>query len=189
MDAFDGVPISYVPNWISNPDEVFKTLWNELDWVRHENVPRREYYCSSSGEPYTYGSGRGIRTYCSQPWHPLITKMTEDLALYASEQYEVVFLNGYDHGLDHLGWHADDSPEMDDARSIAIISLGAERDILFRPNNDTTKVTRVKLQNGSLCLMHPGMQDSHMHRIPKSDRGASCPPRISLTFRGYVDIK
>jgi hypothetical protein len=33
--------------------------------------------------------------------------------------------------------------------------------------------------------MLPGMQDTHYHRIPKSDREVG--PRISLTFRGYVD--
>jgi hypothetical protein len=30
------------------------------------------------------------------------------------------------------------------------------------------------------------MQDQYFHRIPKSDRH-NCGPRISLTYRGYVD--
>jgi len=180
-------PVTYIKNWIKEPSKAFDTLRNELAWIHHDKVPRSEYYCSMAGAPYAYGSGGFSRMYESQPWHPLIREMTDELALIAQEQYEVVFLNMYEHGLDHLGWHADDSPEMDDERTIAIISPGAEREIWFRPNNDTKNVEKLKLENGSLCLMAPGMQDSHMHRIPKSDRGINCPPRISLTFRGYVN--
>lgn len=105
--------------------------------------------------------------------------------------YEVCFLNGYRDGQDHLGWHADDSPEMDDKRPIAIVSLGARREIYFAPllNSDTpkkpdnTQVEKVWLEHGSLCLMLPGMQDTHMHRIPKASY-QNCGPRVSLTFRG-----
>ena len=45
--------------------------------------------------------------------------------------------------------------------------------------------THLTLEHGSLCLMHPGMQDTHFHRIPKSPIQAA-KPRISLTFRGLV---
>ena len=33
--------------------------------------------------------------------------------------------------------------------------------------------------------MKAAMQDTHVHRIPKADRVVG--PRISLTFRGYVE--
>lgn len=26
----------YIPNFVKNPDEVFKKLWNETAWERHE---------------------------------------------------------------------------------------------------------------------------------------------------------
>lgn len=97
---------------------------------------------------------------------------------------EVCFLNGYENSRDHLGWHSDDSPKMDDSRPIAIVTLGAEREINFAPLIDLSDVTRLKLESGSLCVMAPGMQDSHAHKIPKA--GFECGPRISLTFRGFV---
>lgn len=40
---------------------------------------------------------------------------------------------------------------------------------------------RQKLADGSLFVMPAGMQDTHKHRISRSDR--PCGPRISLTFR------
>jgi alkylated DNA repair dioxygenase AlkB len=100
---------------------------------------------------------------------------------------------------------------MDDARPIAIISLGVERDIMFRQilsptcsccrakrdeshkmscyvrdswKTNFTQIEKQKLGHGSLCLMAPGMQDTWQHRIPKA--GFQCGERISLTFRGYI---
>jgi alkylated DNA repair dioxygenase AlkB len=177
-------PITYVPNFIANPDEALKTLQAELQWVRRETTPRSEYYINAVPVAYTYGSGRGVRTYEPQPTHPLIQEINKKLVLLTKSEFEVCFLNRYHDQSDHLGWHADDSPEMDDARPIAIISLGAEREIWFCPQGDTTQVTKVKLEHGSLCLMAPGMQETHFHRIPKA--GFLCGERISLTFRGYV---
>ena len=43
---------------------------------------------------------------------------------------------------------------------------------------------RVKLEEGSLFIMPPGYQDTHLHRIPKHDR--PCKWRISLTFRSFT---
>ncbi len=42
---------------------------------------------------------------------------------------------------------------------------------------------RFLLKEGSLFIMPPGYQDTHLHRIPKHDR--PCGWRISLTFRTF----
>lgn len=178
-------PITYIPDFIEQPDAVFDSLWNSLDWVRHDNVPRREYYCSKSGQPYTYGRGAGVRTYESQPWNDTILDIKNRLQTLSDCEFDICFMNGYENQREHLGWHADDSPEMDDDRPIAIISLGAEREIWFCRQNEMADADKIILQNGSLCLMHPGMQNTHFHRIPKA--GFECGPRISLTFRGYTN--
>lgn len=178
------VPITYIPNFVPDPKKAFASLWNELDWVRHDKVPRREYYCNDFPENYTYGKPEFARTYQPQPYHAEIVAMRWSLEKLLHSRFEVVFLNGYEGNRDQLGWHADDSAEMCDDRPIGIISLGAVREIWFAPKNDLKDVTRLKLASGSLCVMHPGMQDTHLHRIPKADY--ECGSRISLTFRGYV---
>jgi len=173
-------PISYYRNFVEEPDKVFHTLWNELDWLRV--APRREYYCHDLNKPYTYGSGPGERTYEAQHYHPTLLALRDKLQDLAGAPFEVLFLNGYENERDHLGWHHDTS---DDKRPIAIISLGAEREIWFSRKDevqDASKRTVVKLEHGSLCLMLPGMQQTHVHRIPKAS--FKCGPRISLTFRG-----
>lgn len=178
-------PITYIPKFIANPDEALLALKNELQWQRRESTPRSEYYINEVNIPYTYGQGRGVREYLPQPTHPIIESIKEELFKLTSHKFEVCFLNRYHNQSDHLGWHADDSPEMDDSRPIAIISLGVEREIWFCPQNNKLEITKVKLENGSLCLMHSRMQETHFHKIPKA--GFMCGERISLTFRGYVN--
>jgi alkylated DNA repair dioxygenase AlkB len=197
-------PITYVPKHILNADAALAALRDELQWVKHDDAPRHEYYCNDYPKHYTYGRGNGVRTYEPQPYHPVILEIRKSVEAFANSVFEVCFLNRYLNQRDQLGWHADDSPEMDDARPIAIVSLGVEREIWFRPNikqdpqdpdpfrswgdspADTASIEKLKLGHGSLCLMAAGMQDEWQHRIPKAS--FQCGERISLTFRGYVSV-
>lgn len=178
-----GLPYTYIPDFLPEPTQAFNTLWQDLAWQRRGSTPRREYYANDVEVPYVYGKGAGVREYLPQPWHALMRDIQERLQAHCGCRFEVCFLNGYENQSDHLGWHADDSPEMDDDRPIAIVSLGVAREIWFCPQNNTKDVQKLLLQPGSLCLMHAGMQDTHYHRIPKA--GFLCGERISLTFRGY----
>ena len=182
------VPIIYHKQFIANPDLALQTLQNELEWKRYDGSPRDEYYCNDFPNPYTYGRGAGQRTYLPSPYHKNILDIRKDIESIVNCNLEVCFLNRYHDQKDSLGWHADDSPEMDDARPIAIVSLGVEREIWFRPkgNKDKDLVEKMKLEHGSLCVMLPGMQDHWEHRIPKAS--FKCGERISLVYRGYVKV-
>jgi alkylated DNA repair dioxygenase AlkB len=176
--------VNYRPGFVANPNPIFDALWSELDWERRGSTPRREYYCNDVGVPYVYGRGAGVREYLPKAVHRALAALKGETEAALSTKFEVAFLNGYEDARDSLGWHADDSESMDDNRPIAILTLGAEREIWFCPNTDRTDVTKLVLENGSLCVMAPGMQDTHLHRIPKA--GFECGPRISITFRGNV---
>jgi len=215
-------PVTYLPDFFKNHEELFNRLWNELNWLDVAG-PRLEYYVNDHGVPYTYGKVPNDRTYESQPDHPAIAEIRTKLEQHTGVRFDVCFLNGYRDGKDQLGYHADNSPEMDDDRPIAIVSLGARREIYFKrqpgmhcpdcmgkegdihdpvhcnrgenvviEEDHTTMfsfnetIEKLWLESGSLCLMAPGMQDTHLHRIPKASY--ICGPRISLTFRGYVDV-
>lgn len=206
------LPVTYHPNFIQHPKDAFIQLRDELDWERRGDAPRSEYYCNDYPENYAYGRGKGRRLYEPRPYHPQIIAIRSALEKLTGTAFEVCFLNRYLDQSDQLGWHADDSPEMDDARPIAVVSLGVERQIWFRTKPQAlveaggdrrsdeelrwhermTKQRRegpaghmaLKLWDGSLCLMAPGMQDTHQHRIPRA--GFKCGQRISLTFRGYT---
>lgn len=181
----DLAPVSLMPSVVANHAAVFAELWNGLEWERRGSTPRREYYVNPNGRAYTYGKGAGQRTY-----EPKVMTSAIEALWKLSEQscgcsFDVCFLNGYEDGSDQLGWHADDSPEMDPARPIAIVSLGAAREIWFKPIGEKGSSRQaIVLPSGSVCAMPPGLQSTHWHRIPKSS--APCGPRISLTFRGWT---
>lgn len=179
-------PVQYVDQFVPDADAALYAL-RGLDWERRDDAPRCEYYCNDFGLPYVYGRGRGRRTYFPRGETPAIRFIRDLVEKRAGCTFEVCFLNRYLDQSDHLGWHADDSPEMDDSRPIAVVSFGVPRAIFFRPrgsDSDPSARTELVLGHGSVCLMAPGMQDAWDHRIPKAS--FLCGDRISLTFRGYV---
>lgn len=176
-------PVTYYPSFGVFTFSAFQALRDELNWERRDDAPRCEYYCNDFPKSYVYGRGRGARIYEPRPYHPVILEIRELLEDLIKTQFEVCFLNRYLNQSDQLGWHSDNSPEMDDTRPIATVSLGVEREIWFREIGGT-EIEKLLLENGSVAIMHPGMQDTHQHRIPKA--GFQCGERISLTFRGYV---
>lgn len=181
-------PVEYIPNFVDNPDEHFTRLQTELNWIRYTDVPRSEYFYNKFDKPYSYGRGRGKRTYQPQAKYPSIDYIQSLLEKHLNVVFDVCFLNRYHNQSDQLGWHSDDSPEMDDERPIITVSLGVEREIWFRkdPNKfhglDIT-TQKQKLEHGSALVMLPHMQETWQHRIPKAS--FICGERISLTFRGY----
>lgn len=178
--------VKYIPGYISKPDadREFSRLWNDLDWERREGAPRREYWQNDYNLAYTYGSGTGVRTYEARPWDVFVDEQRERQNEEFSFKLDCCFINGYDNERDALGWHADDSPEMNPEEPVTVISLGEERNIMFR-DYETKTIETLRLGHGSLLIMPPGFQQTHQHKIPKGDRQGMC-PRISLTYRGMI---
>lgn len=179
--------MTYIPNFIENADEAFSILWNELAWEKRDGAPRREYWMNDFGAPYTYGNGAGVRTYEAGSWHPLILAVRHAMLDQKGIDLNCCFVNGYEDERQALGWHADDSPEMDDDQPITVVSLGAEREIWFREKGSKGQeaISKLLLGNGSMLVMHPGMQITHQHRIPQQ-KNKPCGPRLSMTFRGLI---
>lgn len=174
----------YKDDLIPNEKECFDKLYKELNWYHAEKtVPRKEYYIHNDGYDYTYGTGKWARTYNSMLTHEIIEEIRKKLNDWLNVEFDVVFLNLYEDKKNHLGWHADDSPEMSNDHPIVTVSLGSEREIWFR-KNETKEIEKLNLKSGSACAMLAGMQKTHEHRIPKCHY--DCGPRISLTYRKYV---
>lgn len=189
-------PVTYIPNFAPNPAESFAELWNNLDWVKHADAPRWEYWSNDFDAPYTYGRGRGVRTYEAQPFHSIVLTIREKLLAETGVYYEACFLNGYGSSRDWLGWHEDNDAGIDHSKSIAVVSLYEDgsppRSIQYRERDGVGDDGKDKfkplvdqpLGQGSLFLMGAGMQSTHQHRVPKAAFEAR--PRISLTFRSLI---
>lgn len=167
--------------------EVFELLRNEVLWVNRD-APRDECFMATETLEYTYGKGF-TRTYNSVPLHNLVQEIMDKLNSDFGCQYNVCFLNYYKSEKEQLGWHSDDSPEMDPTHPIAVVSFGATREIWIKEKEVTGNIpddNKYKLENGSLFVMPSGFQETMLHKIPKADR--PCGGRISLTFRKFIQI-
>ncbi len=179
--------IIYIPDFIE-PDIAAaecERLWNDLEWEQRDGAPRREYWMNDYDAPYTYGSGIHARTYPAKPWDAKIYAYMMEINSAHGIALNCCFVNGYADQRQHLGWHADDSPEMAMNVPVAVISVGAEREIWFRRKDDPTVFTKQLLGSGSLLIMPKSFQQTHQHRIPKADRVVGA--RVSLTYRGLID--
>ena len=184
-------PVAYHPfldQHIAN--DIFHELygnpsWTGIHWERRETAPRYEYWCNDFHQSYTYGKNLGQRTYESQGWPDCVRQIQQWLKTSRGWYFEGCFLNGYNDNRDQLGWHTDDDPFINHALPIAVVTLGCPRLIEFKPiGAPNSEKTSIMLEHGSLCVMNAGMQQTHLHRIPKA--GFIAQPRISLTFRSLL---
>jgi len=165
-------------------EELYSRLMLEIPWVNRD-APRDECFMADELMDYTYGE-KIARTYTSVPICDMVSDIMKKLNEKYSCSYDICFLNFYKSEKEHLGWHADDSPEMDQTHPIASVSFGAEREIWVKEMGTKGTIPeedRYKLENGSAFIMPAGFQEKFLHRIPKCDR--PCGGRVSLTFRKY----
>ncbi len=179
-----GAPIEYYPNFIKLDGAQITSYKESLGLKNYGNAPRLEAWMNDYGLPYTYGSWDFARTYERQEWDVVTELIRQTLNLKFGTKYDCCFVNYYRNEQDHLGWHADDSPEMDMNHPIAVVSFGMPREIWLRRNGNKLADKKILLDSCSLFVMKAGMQKAWQHRIPKGSR--KCEPRISLTFRKMV---
>lgn len=160
------------------------------DWLEATSARRECFMSDNGGLSYTYGKGRGVRTYTSIPYNGLVkevlNKVNEQMKSMGYMEMNGCFLNYYEDERQHLGWHADDFINMDHEAPVVVISFGEPREIWWREIGVTGKTPPERIQlleNGSMFIMPPGFQHTHEHRIPKG--GRTMGPRVSLTFRRF----
>jgi alkylated DNA repair dioxygenase AlkB len=149
---------------------------------RTMQTPRETAFLAPVGVRYRYSGheheGEGVPDW--------LRAMVAAVADRSRADFVSVLATRYRSGRDHVGWHADDERELGVDPVIAVLSLGAERDLCFRPASPVaTERWRVPLAAGDLLVMGPGVQRRFRHALPaRSGVG----PRISLSFRPAMDV-
>jgi len=99
----------------------------------------------------------------------------------APAPYTHAGFNLYRDGSDSVAPHNDRTADLAPGQPIAILSLGAAREMLIRAKAPPHRPLRVLLQPGSVLVMSHASQFTHDHGIPKTAQAVG--PRISLAFR------
>ena len=111
---------------------------------------------------------------------PCIDAALAQVQAVAPAPYTHVGLNLYRDGRDSVAPHGDRQAELEPGWPIAIVSLGAPRDMLIRALAGGAS-WRITLEPGSLLRMSHASQRTHLHAVPKCAQALG--PRISLAFR------
>ncbi|MFB6673623.1 alpha-ketoglutarate-dependent dioxygenase AlkB [Streptomyces sp. NPDC056390] len=175
----DGAWIDLLPGWLSGADALFEQLATEVPW----KAERRQMYERVVDVPRLlafYGEGEPLP-------HPVLDEARQTLsAHYAAELGEPFTTAGLCHyrdGRDSVAWHGDRIGRgAREDTMVAILSVGAPRDLLLRPR-DGGDVVRRPLGHGDLIVMGGSCQRTWEHAIPKTTRAAG--GRISVQFRPH----
>ncbi|MEV2233783.1 alpha-ketoglutarate-dependent dioxygenase AlkB [Streptomyces phaeochromogenes] len=175
----DGAWIDLLPGWLRGADALFARLADEVPW----RAERRQMYEHMVDVPRLlafFGAEDALPD-------PVLDEARDALsAHYADELREPFTTAGlcfYRDGRDSVAWHGDRIGRgAREDTMVAILSVGAPRDLLLRPRRGGTRVRR-PLGHGDLIVMGGSCQRTWEHAIPKSARAAG--PRISVQFRPH----
>lgn len=175
----------YFPTFINDPDKLMQNILNEICW-RNDKIkmfgkvmdqPRKVAWYGDQGVEYTYS---GIKMKALE-WSPVLMILKLRLEEFLGVNFNSVLINLYRDGNDYMSWHSDDEKELGKNPVIASVSLGCERDFLFRMKSNKLEKVKILLENGSLLVMQSETQHFWQHSVPK--RKMSTTPRLNLTFR------
>ncbi|MBC2905664.1 alpha-ketoglutarate-dependent dioxygenase AlkB [Streptomyces cupreus] len=174
-----GAWIDVLPGWLSGSDTLFEQLVAQVPW----RAERRKMYDQVVDVPRLlafYGADDPLP-------HPVLDEARAALtAHYAGELGEPFTTAGlcyYRDGRDSVAWHGDRIGRgAREDTMVAIVSVGAPRDLLLRPMGGGETVRR-PLGHGDLIVMGGSCQRTWEHAVPKTSRATG--PRISVQFRPH----
>jgi alkylated DNA repair dioxygenase AlkB len=163
-----GAWVDVVPGWVSGADSLFDTVLDQAPWRAYErpmydrvvDVPRLE----------------------AHPWRdrpPLLDRMASCLGHRYGVELPSISANLYRDGNDSVAWHGDRIGRVRSDAIVAILSLGATRTLLLRPDGGGASLA-FPLRAGDLLVQGGTCQRTFEHCVPKR---ASAGPRISVMFR------
>jgi len=165
----------------------FDHLFNKIDWKNDEvwlfgkkiTTARKTAWYGDQGLTYTYS--KVSRTALT--WTGGLSELKNKIEETTGQQFNACLLNLYHNGLEGVSWHSDNEKELGKNPVIASLSLGAERNFVFKHKLTKQKVA-LCLASGSLLVMKGTCQHHWVHALPKSKKVTQ--PRINLTFRKII---
>lgn len=154
--------------------KLFETLRDTIAWEGSMAARRT----ASFGVPYNYAQMQYPAVPMHEALQPVVEKLNEVLVV----RFNNCLLNFYETGQSKMGFHADDTTDLQPGTGVAIVSLGYARKLTYRNKANPALQRAFVLQPGSVLYMSSAVQDEWVHAI-KKQKGVG--PRISLTWRAF----
>ena len=161
---------------------ILKLPWESMMikmFGRDTKIPRLQCWIGDEGCEYRYSGKQLNRQIWNQDLIMIRKKIYQELKI----DFNSVLANYYRDGKDSMGWHSDDEKELGPNPTIASISFGSERDLVFR-NKISKETLAIPQTNGSLILIDGETQKNWQHSIKKTQKLIG--PRINLTIRNII---
>ena len=170
LELDHGAWVDYLPHWLAGHEAVYQDLVRDADW-RHE---RRLMYHRTVDVP---------RLTAAAPVQGPVGRLLGRLSATLSGNYGVTFnsisLAWYRDGKDSVAPHGDRVGRHGGDTVVAIVSVGAPRRFLLRPEAGGPSLV-FSPGWGDLLVMGGSCQRTWLHGVPKLTRAD---PRISIQFR------
>lgn len=163
--------ITHVHGWLSGDDALMRLLMADAPWEQRS----RWMYDRKVQEPRLTAEYPVI----AEAPHPVLHHIAEVLAGHFGVAYSRLWMNWYRDNEDGTGWHADRPADKLDEAVIPVLSLGATRRFLIKPDSGG-RSTVVVTRGGDLVVMGGRCQKDYKHSVPKQRTAAG--PRLSLNF-------
>lgn len=163
--------------WVTGSDALFREILEGRDWGQR----MRRMYDKKVKEP------RLTAPWSARSGEELSPRILEDMRRVLSSRYGVEFdsvgFNLYRDGNDSVAWHGDKIKKEVEDPIVVLVSLGAPRRFLLRPNEGGKSRSYV-LAGGDLLVTGGTTQRTWQHSVPKVKEAG---PRISLAYRHGMD--
>jgi alkylated DNA repair dioxygenase AlkB len=131
------------------------------------------------GRPNTFYKYSG-KLFEALPWSGELKSIAIKCSELCETDFNTALLNYYRSGQDSMGLHADNERELGRNPTIASLSFGATRKMVFR-NRESNEKLIVPLAHGDLLIMKGALQHHWKHELPKGKRVEEA--RLNITFR------
>jgi alkylated DNA repair dioxygenase AlkB len=186
--ALPGAEVSFYPHFLDGEtaDRFFELLMHETAWEEQKVFvwgkwhvqPRLVAWYGDPDATYSY-SGNAMKP---AQWTAALIELRTLVEGVSRVRFNSALLNLYRHERDRMGWHSDNEAELGSQPTIASLSLGETRELLFKRREKGHRGSRkLALTHGSLMLMAGETQKNWLHAI--NSEAKPCGPRINLTFR------
>ena len=163
--------VDYVQGWLAGDGELMEALMKQASWEQRS----RWMYTRMVTEPRLTAEYPVI---ADAPL-PVLHYLTEVLSAHYERPYARLWMNWYRDNDDGTGWHVDRPQNQLAETVIPVLSLGATRRFLIRPE-DSGPSTTIVTHGGDLVVMGGRCQKDYQHSVPKQKRPAAA--RLSLNF-------
>jgi alkylated DNA repair dioxygenase AlkB len=168
--------ITHVPGLVGGHEELMRQLSTLDGWEQR----RRWMYNRKVDEPRLTHEYRDLTVAPT-----FLIRIVEVLSDFCGVRYDGIWMNWYRDHRDSTSWHADRPANTPQTAIVPVLSLGATRRFLIRPNGGGASTTLLPA-GGDVVIMRGRCQRDWQHSVPKQRTPAG--PRMSLNFSSTTQV-